>query len=326
MIGLGHIAETAVLPAFAHAPNAVLTALVSHDRKRLRELGRKFKVPNLYTSREISNCLLGGGVDAVYIALPNDLHCEYTVLAANAYKHVLCEKPLALTVEEGERMQAAARRRHIKLMTAYRLHFEAATQSTVNLARSGKLGEVRTISSTFGFTLRDGKNARLKAAHGGGALYDIGVYCINAARQIFGAEPTEVFATMPPPLRPIFREVDEMTSAILTFPGGRTASFTVNLSLDRTGRLEIYGTKGCAVMDPAYYYAIPLRQIATIGGRTRQRTFPWVDQFATMIRYFADCVIHDREPGPGAAEGIADLRVVEAIQKSAKLNRPVKLR
>jgi glucose-fructose oxidoreductase len=326
LVGLGRLAEHTLLPAFARVRNAALTALVSHDRKQLDRLGRKHGVADRYLPSEFINCLQGGGIDAVYIATPNDSHCEYAILAANAYKHVLCEKPLALTVEEGERMQAAARRRHVKFMTAYRLHLEAATRSTLQVAHSGEIGEVRMVSSSFGFILPPRSTSRLKAAHGGGALYDIGVYCINAARHVFAAEPTEVYATMPPPHNPLFREVDEATTAVLTFPGGRIATFTVNLNIGFTGRLEIYGTKGNVMLDPSYYFTIPLRQTVTVGRKSRVRTFPLRDQFADLIEHFADCVLHDRDPGSGAAEGIADLRVVEAIRKSAKLNRPVKLR
>jgi glucose-fructose oxidoreductase len=223
-------------------------------------------------------------------------------------------------------MQTAARKYRVKLMTAYRLHFEATTLSSFALAHSGKLGEIRTISSTFGFNLTNRTNTRFRATHGGGALYDIGVYCINAARQIFRAEPIEVYATMPPPHNRDYREVDESVTAVLTFSGGRVATFTVSFSISQTGRLQIYGTKGSVALDPSYYFAQRLRQIITIGRKSRERTFPWVDQFATMIRVFSDCVLQDREPPAGAGEGIADLRVVEAIRKSAKLNRPVKLR
>lgn len=248
-------------------------------------------------------------------------------MAANAYKHVLCEKPLAVTVEQAEHMMEVARRRHVRLMTAYRLHLEPATLRAVELAQSGKLGELRSFASTFGFPLHDRKNIRASSAHGGGALYDIGIYCINAARKLFAAEPTEVFAHMPPAAdAAVYRDVDETVSVLLKFPGGRTAIFTASFNIAGACRLELQGTKGKVVMDPAYVYAEPLTQEVTLAGKTTRKTYPKEDQFARMLRYFTDCIEQDKVPLAGsAAEGIADLRVIEAIQKSAKLNRAIRL-
>ncbi|MEO7411973.1 MAG: Gfo/Idh/MocA family oxidoreductase, partial [Opitutaceae bacterium] len=287
VVGLGHIAQVAVLPGFANAKNSTLAALVSGDAKKLAKLGKKYRVPLIYGYDRYEECLRSGEIDAVFIALPNEQHREYCVRAAEAGIHVLCEKPLALSMREGEQIVRAAQKNKVKLMTGYRLHFEAANLSTIELVRSGKLGDPRYFTSTFSFQLADPSNIRTKRAQGGGALNDIGVYCINAARYLFGSEPTEVFAMSVNQGDRRFREVDETTSVVLRFPEERVASFTVSFGASTSGRYQLVGTKGSVVMEPAYEYAHPLRQIITIDDKSREKTFPLNDQFGGEIEAFS---------------------------------------
>src|SRR5438876_2308035 len=157
VVGQSYIAQIAVLPAFAHASrNSELAALVSGDRVKLRALGRKYGVDHLYTYDHYEECLRSGAVDAVFIALPNHLHREYAVRAARAGVHVLCEKPMALTEQDCRAMIAAARRNRVKLMVAYRLHFEEANLEAVELTRSGKLGDPRIFDSVFTMQVKPG--------------------------------------------------------------------------------------------------------------------------------------------------------------------------
>ena len=194
VVGLGHIAQVAVLPAFAHAArNSVLTALVSDDSEKLRQLGQRYSVKLTYPYERYDECVRSGDIDAVYIALPNSMHAEYSVRAANAGVHVLCEKPMAVTEKECQAMIRAARNHKVKLMIAYRLHFEQANLKAVEIVKSGKLGEPRFFNSLFGLDVKE-ENIRTQADLGGGTLYDLGVYCINAARNLFQSEPEEVFA------------------------------------------------------------------------------------------------------------------------------------
>src|SRR6266550_6491801 len=192
VVGLGYISQAAVLPAFAHARNSALTALVSDNPTKLKKLSKKYSVPNTYSYEEYSECLASGEVDAVYIALPNHLHRAYTEAAAAAGIHVLCEKPMAVTEGDCQAMIAAAEKNKIKLMIAYRLHFEEANLKAIELVQSGKLGEPRIFNSTFTMQMKPG-NVRMQREKGG-ALYDIGIYCINAVRALFAAEPTAVVA------------------------------------------------------------------------------------------------------------------------------------
>src|SRR5882672_667469 len=221
VIGLGHIAQVAVFPAFAHAGrNSVLTALVSDDPEKLKQLRRRYGVKLTYSYEQYDDCLRSGDIDAVYIALPNNMHAEYSIRAANAGVHVLCEKPMALTERECQSMIRAARRHKVKLMIAYRLHFEEANLKAIEIVKSGKLGEPRTFNSLFGMQVRAG-NIRTEAELGGGTLYDLGVYCINAARHLFQNEPGEAFAYSAGSNDRRFKEIDEMTSAVLRFSQDR---------------------------------------------------------------------------------------------------------
>jgi len=326
VVGLGHIAQVAVLPAFAHArENSEVTALVSGNAAKLKALGKRYGIAHTYSYQAYDRCLREGHVDAVYIALPNSMHCEYAIRAARAGIHVLCEKPMAVTTSECERMTQAARQGRVKLMIAYRLHFERANMTAVQLARSGQLGSVRFFNSVFTMQVRAG-DIRVKRKYGGGSLYDIGVYCINAARYLFGEEPLEVSAFAARGTDRRFKEVDEMTGALLRFPQDRLATFLCSFGATDVSAYEVVGTKGRLRVEPAYEYVGELKQQITIGGKTRERSFPGRDQFAAELIYFSDCILNNRVPEPSGEEGLNDVRIIEALYKSADSGRPVILK
>ena len=325
VIGLGHIAQAAVLPGFQHAArNSVLAALVSGDENKLRRLGRRYRVPRLCGYEEVDELFASRDIDAVYIALPNDMHCEYTLRAARAGLHVLCEKPMAVTAHECEQMIAATRAARVKLMIAYRLHFERANLEAAHYARGGKLGELRFFSSDFSMQVRK-DNIRLQRERGGGPLYDIGIYCINAARYCFGAEPVEVWATACRSHDQRFREVDETVTATLRFKDSRLATFTCSFGAADRSTYTVTGTRGTLSVDPAYEYAEGLAYQVKIDGRQRRKAFAKSDQFAPELLYFSDCVLQNREPEPSGQEGLADIRIIEALQRSLSKGRPVSL-
>lgn len=323
LVGLGHISQVAILPGFAHARNAKLVALVSGDAKKLRKLGEQQGIAHLYSYEEYDACLANPAVEAVYLALPNDLHFDYATRAARAGKHILCEKPLALSSAEALGMIQAAEKHHVKLMTAYRLHFEPANLATIELVRSGAIGEVRYFNSSFSYNLTDRDNIRLKFARGGGPVYDIGTYCINAARYLMRDEPERVAGMLTRSADPRFREVEETASALLRFPRGRLASFIVSFGAATVSRYEIVGTEGRVVLEPAFDYSLELRQVVTIGDKTEQKTFPRTDQFGGQIEVFAECIRHNRQPEPSGREGLADIRIIEAIFSSDARSRHV---
>lgn len=326
VVGLGHIAQEAVLPAFAAAKkNSELTALVSDDPEKLRKLGRHLGVTNVCDYAGYDNLLASGQVDAVYIALPNTLHSDYVIRAAEAGIHVLCEKPLGTTEAECRKMIDACSDADVRLMTAYRLHFERANMEAVEIVQSGKLGEPRFFQSLFSMQTQPG-NIRLKRDLGGGPLYDIGIYCINAARYLFRAEPTELSAFSASNDDERFAEVDEMTSVIMRFPEGRLAGFTCSFGATDTDIYTVVGTEGTLKVTQAYEYAAPITMEVTTPKRTMRKTFPKSDQFAPELIYFSDCILNNREPEPSGEEGLRDVRIIEAILKSAKRNRPVQLK
>jgi glucose-fructose oxidoreductase len=319
VVGLGHIAQVAVLPAFGNARrNSKLAALVSGDSLKREQLGRKYDVEKTYSYEQYDECLKH--VDAVYIALPNTLHCEYTVRAARAGVHVLVEKPMALTEEECEQMIRAAREAGVKLMVAYRLHFERANLEAGEIARSGRIGEPRLFNSTFCTPVVPG-NIRVRRATGGGVLYDVGIYCINAARALFRDEPIEVRAASAGTLD----EVEETVSAVLRFSNERIAAFTASFGAAKVSEYRLAGTKGDLALEPAYDYARPLKHRLTLDGDTRERRFAKRDQFAPELLYFSDCVLQNGTPEPGGDEGLADVRVIRALYRSAQIGRPVEL-
>jgi glucose-fructose oxidoreductase len=323
VLGQGYISQIAVLPAFAHATrNSELAALVSDDPVKLKTLGRKYGVSRLHSYAQIDECL--ENVDAVYIALPNSLHREYTERAADAGVHVLCEKPMAVTEEDCRAMIRACRDNQVRLMIAYRLHFDAANLTAVEAVKSGKLGDPRAFSSVFTMQVKEG-NIRLKRALGGGTLYDIGIYCINAARYLFREEPEEVFAFTANNGEKRFREVEEMTGAILRFPGKRLASFTCSFGAADVSAYQVVGTRGELRVDPAYEYAGELKLMMTVKGRKQERSYAKRDQFAPELLHFSDCILGEQDPQPGGEEGLADVRVIRALYESAAKGRPVRL-
>jgi glucose-fructose oxidoreductase len=321
VVGLGHIAQVAVLPAFGNARrNSRLAALVSGDPVKLQELGDKYHVERRCSYEQYDAMLASDEVDAVYIALPNSLHAEYAIRAAQAGKHVLVEKPMAVTEEQCERMAAAAREARVKLMVAYRLHFERANLEAIEVARSGRIGEPRIFTSTFTMPVVPG-NIRVRRDLGGGTLYDIGIYCINAARGLFRDEPIEVRAGVAGSAG----DVEETLSAMLRFPGERLAAFTCSFGAADVSEYRLTGTKGDLAVEPAYEYAMALQHRLTIDGERKERRFAKRDQFAPELLYFSDCVLKNHEPEPGPGEGLADVRVIRALYRSAQSGQPVEL-
>jgi predicted dehydrogenase len=326
VVGLGHIAQNAVLPAFAGAgKNSSLTALVSEDARKLRALSRDYKVEHLFSYDDYDVCLRSGEIDAVYIALPNNLHREYCVRAAKAGIHVLCEKPLAPTEEDCQEMIKACAENNVKLMVAYRLHFERANLEAMEIVKSGKIGEPRIFNSVFSQQVAPG-NTRTKGRYDQGPLYDVGIYCVNAARYMFRAEPTEVACFCASGNDPRFREIEEMAAAVLRFPEDRLASFTCSFGAADTANFEVVGTRGKLRAVHGYVYSEPITLETTVDGRTEKRTYEVRDQFAPELVYFSDCILRDKEIEPSGIEGLLDVHIIRSLYESAKTGRPVRLK
>lgn len=324
IVGLGWFAQAAAMPGFDHAENSEIVALVSDDPIKRDELGKQYNIEHTYSYEQYEDCLNSGEVDAVYIALPDHLHRDYTVRAANAGIHVLCEKPMAVTVDECEAMIQAAQANQVKLMIAYRLHLEEANLQAIETVQSGKLGEPRIFNSVFTQQTVEG-NIRLEKQKGGGTLDDIGIYCINAARYLFQAEPIEVFATSANNGEERFREVDEMTSVILRFPGEVLATFTVSFGAAKVSTYHVIGTKGDLRVEAAYATEGEIKHALTIDGEKQERSFEPHDQLAAEFIYFSDCILQNTEPEPSGEEGLVDVQIIRALYHSIETGSFVKL-
>lgn len=324
VVGLGWFAQTAAMPSFEHAENSELVALVSDDPAKREELGKQYNIQRTYSYEQYEDCLRSGEVDAVYIALPNHLHCEYTVRAAKAGIHVLCEKPMAVTPDECRIMIQSAKDNQVKLMIAYRLHLEAANLQAVETVQSGDLGELRIFNSMF-TQQTEGGNIRVRKETGGGTISDIGIYCINAARYLFQDEPIEVFATSANNGEERFSEVDEMTTAIMRFPSDRLATFTCSFGASKVSNYQVVGTKGDLRVDPAYSADSEIKHTLTVEGEKQEQSFEPHDQLAAEFIYFSDCILQDKEPEPSGEEGLIDVQIICALEDSIKTGNFVQL-
>ena len=323
VVGLGWFAQAAALPAFANTENSQVVALVSDDPTKRSEVAKKYAIAEsqTYTYAQYDDLLNSGTIDAVYIALPNQLHCDYTVRAATAGVHILCEKPMAVTVAECEQMIAAAQEYNVKLAIAYRLHFDAANLQAIEIVKSGQIGEPRFFHSIFA-QQTEAANSRMKAQSGSGAIEDIGIYCINAARYIFQSEPISVFATSASNQEERFREVAEMTSAIMHFPGDRLATFTCSFGAAKLATYQVMGTGGNLHVEPAYASQADIKHVLAIDDQPKQeRTFAARDQLAAVFTYFSDCVLQDKQPEISGQEGLIDIKIIRALKESIETGK-----
>ena len=317
IVGAGWISQEAFMPAVEQTGNSTIAAIVTGDREKADRLAVFHGVPQVVGYDGYDALMASGTVDAVYIALPNSMHADYTIRAAKAGVHTLVEKPLATTVAECEAMIASAQANKVHLMTAYRLHNEPATLEAYEMIRRGDVGDPRLFSSLFTFPLPAG-NHRLKAEFWGGPLQDIGVYCLNAARHAFSAEPIEAVAitgTRDGDVR--FAEVEEAISTTLRFPGGRLAHFTVSFGAEPVETWRVIGTKGDITMEPAYRFDTTRRIRLVQGSEVTERAYPQMENFSGMIAYFSECVLNGTEPEPDGADGLADVRAMRAIEQAA---------
>ena len=221
-------------------------------------------------------------------------------------------------------MIAACREANVKLMTAYRLHFEHVNLKALELVRRGRIGDPKIFTSLFSMKVRPG-DIRTQQETGGGTLYDLGVYCINASRNLFQAEPKEVLACSVNAAPEKLPEIDESTAATLRFDGERVATFVTSFNAADTAAYTVVGTKGVLRVDPAYEYSEGLSYELRVDGRTIKKKTAKGDQFAPELLYFSDCILRNRQPEPSGEEGMQDVRIVEALYESAEIGKAVQL-
>lgn len=323
VVGLGWIAQAAFMPGVEHTGNSEMVALVTGHEEKAQRLGERYGIPKCYSYEDYDALLASGDVDAVYLALPNFDHAEYAVRALDAGIHLLLEKPMAVSVEECERIIAASERSGAKLMVAYRLHHEPGTLEALRIVRDGELGQVRMFSSVFSQQVA-ASNHRAKNGYWAGPVPDMGPYPLNAVRNLFGAEPIEVFAMGVCTDAQRF-DFEDTVSVVLKFEGNRIAQFCLTYNGGDVDGFRVVGSKGDLSSDPAYQVGVAIRQIKTVAKTKEEKSFPKTDHFGGELKYFSDCILKDKIPEADGEEGLLDVRVLVAIEECLKTGLPQKL-
>jgi predicted dehydrogenase len=314
------IARTKVIPAIAAAPSCEVVAIASRDAAAARATAEGLGIRTAHGS--YGALLADPDVDAVYIPLPNHLHAEWTIAAARAGKHVLCEKPLALTPADAERMIEACEAAGVRLMEAFMYRHHPSWVAVRELVAAGRIGELVAIQSWFSFFNDDPSNIRNILDDGGGALYDIGCYCVNLSRMLFDSEPTRVQSSI---RRDPIGGTDTMVSAILDFGSG-VASFTASTRAEDDQRVHVHGTSGRISVEIPFNIPPdrPTRIFVASGGdppvapSVETLTFDPADPYTVEAEAFARAVLDDQSVPIPAEDAVANLRVIETIFSAAE--------
>lgn len=308
-----------VIPGMQRSQHCTMAAIASRDLGRAQAAAAQLNIPTAYGSYEE---LLGDpNIDAIYNPLPNDLHLPWTIKAAEAGKHVLCEKPLTLTVAEAETLLAARNRTGVQIGEAFMIRSTAQWLRLRELIDSGRIGQIRSITGVFSYFNADPANIRNQMESGGGALLDIGCYLIHASRYAFAQEPTRVVALID---RDPKVHIDRLTSAILDFPAGQSI-FTCSTQLVPYQRMQFLGTHGRIEIEIPFNAPPdrPTRLFLDEGGdlfgaNLTTQTFPTADQYTLQGDAFSLAVLEGRAVPVPVEDAIKNMRVIEAVFESGR--------
>ncbi|TFZ68196.1 Gfo/Idh/MocA family oxidoreductase [Hymenobacter sp. UV11] len=332
IVGLGHLTLAEILPAFGQCKHAKPVALVSGDPEKMAKAAKQYgiKPSSCYSYQTYDKLKDNPEVQVIYIVLPNSMHHEFTLRGAKAGKHILCEKPMANSVKECEEMIEACNKAGKKLMIAYRIQYEPLNRAAMKLVRDKQYGQTKLIQMMNSQNqAHDQQWRHKKALAGGGALPDIGLYCLNTTRFLLGEEPNEVFAyTYSTPGDDRFKEIEENVSFTLRFPSGVISQCLSGYGSFNAKSYAVHAETGTIKMDPAFSYQGLQQQLvhAPKGKQvTEQPSNPHKQQFALEMDHMAECVRDNKTPYTPGEEGLQDQRIMEAIYKSAKEGKPVKL-
>ena len=313
LVGLGNYATNQLAPALQETERCYLAGIVTGTKEKAKVWMEKYNIPkkNVYNYDSFEEIAANKAIDIIYVVLPNSMHAEYTIKAAKAGKHVICEKPMAVSVAECQAMIKACKENKVKLSIGYRLQFDPYHKEIIKLSKEEPFGKVTYVSSQFGFTIGDPTQWRLKKQlAGGGALMDVGIYCIQAARYTFGEEPVALRAQEFSSGAEKFREVDETVSWQMEFPNGKISNATTSYAFG-TNHLIVTAQKARAILMPAYSYK-------GLGGilNDKKLEFPPLSQQALQMDDFAKNVLANTESKVSGEEGLQDMKILEAIYKS----------
>lgn len=323
VIGLGEIANHFIAGA-GMSQHSKITGLVSGDRAKAEAMAAKLGVAKdaIYSYADMDRMRDNKAIEAVYVALPNSMHREYTERSAKAGKHVLCEKPMATSVADAEAMIAACKAANVKLMIAYRMQYEPLTLEAIGHIRAGEIGEVQAIEAAFGFDSKPGVWRLEKKMAGGGPMLDVGIYCLNATRYLTGEEPVEIKAISTRNQNdPRFKEVEETVSWTTRFPSGILAACNTTYGGTMPGFFKLTGSKGTLEMGPAYSYEGISMTLEAKGAPPVTKTNPEKDptQFMREADAFAGNVFQNTAVKASGEEGLRDMRYISQIYQSAGL-------
>ncbi|UMM63211.1 Gfo/Idh/MocA family protein [Aristophania vespae] len=333
IVGLGNYAINQILPAFSECQHACVTALVSGNKEKSNRIAEQYGIEksHLYSYEDFDKIADDPEIDAVYIILPNSLHAEFTIRAFKAGKHVLCEKPMAVTVEECQNMIKAGKEAGKKLMIGYRCHFDPVTQKAISIACGDQLGKLKIIETTNAQMLNPTDSAgqwRLnKKLAGGGSLIDNGIYGINGSRYLLNEDPIEVKATFVPTDNPIFKEVEDRILWAMFYRSGVVSHGICSYSTNVTSHFSLIGDKATLLLDPATTYwanKVSLRQsMHHISSFKSTFKFDQLNQFSAQLDHLPISIARNSETLATGEEGMQDLRLIKAIYEAAYNNSSV---
>ncbi|MFT8450718.1 MAG: Gfo/Idh/MocA family oxidoreductase [Zymomonas mobilis] len=334
IVGLGKYALNQILPGFAGCQHSRIEALVSGNAEKAKIVAAEYGVDprKIYDYSNFDKIAKDPKIDAVYIILPNSLHAEFAIRAFKAGKHVMCEKPMATSVADCQRMIDAAKAANKKLMIGYRCHYDPMNRAAVKLIREnqlGKLGMVTTDNSDVMDQNDPAQQWRLRRElAGGGSLMDIGIYGLNGTRYLLGEEPIEVRAyTYSDPNDERFVEVEDRIIWQMRFRSGALSHGASSYSTTTTSRFSVQGDKAVLLMDPATGYYQNLISVQTPGHANQsmmpQFIMPANNQFSAQLDHLAEAVINNKPVRSPGEEGMQDVRLIQAIYEAARTGRPV---
>ncbi|MGD0350947.1 MAG: Gfo/Idh/MocA family oxidoreductase [Verrucomicrobiota bacterium] len=324
LAGLGRLSTYQLAPALQKTKYCRLTGIVTGHPAKAEEWKAQYHISdkNIYNYDNMEKMADNPDIDVVYVVTPNGLHAEHTIKAAKAGKHVLCEKPMEVSVEKCQEMIDTCKQAGRQLAIAYRLHFELNNLECVRLAREKVFGDVKIIEAGFGFPIGDPTQWRLKRAlAGGGPLMDVGIYALQATRYLTGEEPALVSAieTVTDPVK--FKEVEESIVWQTKFPGGVIAYCSATYRTPGLAHFIAYAQKGWFKLDPAFLYS-------GIRGQRSDRQeihLPEIDQFAAEMDDFAQCILNNQPTRVPGEEGLRDVKIMMAIYEAARTGKTVSL-
>ncbi|MBG89971.1 MAG: glucose-fructose oxidoreductase [Verrucomicrobiales bacterium] len=327
VVGLGVLSKNAIAPAFANSRHCRLAGIVTSSEEKAKEWQADFGVPveGVYSFDRYDEMAKNADIDAVFIVLPNAQHAEYSIRAARAGKHVLCEKPLEVSVEKCEQMIAACQEAGRTLATAYRCHCDPHHRELIRLAQTGAFGTLRLVEASFGFHVKNpdashSKWRRTQQSAGGGALVDVGVYAVQGACYVTGEDPIEVQGTETKMMPEVYGEVDETLCWTMKFPSGVIANCSTSYTCP-INRLFVSGDTGWGELSPCYTYFRDNR-LRTHEGAVQLEQ---IDHFASQMDHFAEACRGETELYFPGEMGMRDVKIMTAIYESVRSGRSVKI-